>query len=497
MTATLASLIAEVAARGAGRAAVRLDERVLSFGELDDLTARVAGLVTEAGLRPGDRVGVMVPNVPEFLVTYYGVLRAGGVVVPMNVMLKRREVAFYLGDSGAQLLFHWHGCADEAIAGAEEVGCRAVEVDPDRFAALLGGCEPQAPVEVEPDAAAEILYTSGTTGLPKGAVLTHRGLIENARIAGEDILLLDADSIVLGVLPLFHASGQTLGMNATMFKGGCLTLQPRFDPGAALGIIERDRVTHFQGVPTMYITLLHHPGREGFDVSSLRNCVVGAAAMPEDVLHGFEEAFGCSVYEGYGLSEASPLATFNHPGRPNKVGSIGTPLAGVEVKVFDDEDREVPTGEIGELVIRGHNVMKGYWERPEETAEALRGGWLHTGDMAREDADGYFLIVDRKKEVIIRGGYNVYPREVEEVLYEHPQVREAAVIGLSDERLGEEVGAVVVLLPGAVLEPAELREFVKARLAAYKYPRQVWFVDELPKGPSGKILKREIDRPAV
>jgi long-chain acyl-CoA synthetase len=274
-----------------------------------------------------------------------------------------------------------------------------------------------------------------------------------------------------------------------------MTMIARFDPGKALEIIQRDGVTLFEGVPTMYHAMLHHPECERYDVSSLRTCVSGGSAMPVEVMRGFEKAFGCVVLEGYGLSETSPVASFNHLDREHKPGSIGTPIKGVEMKVVDEDDNELPPGEVGEIVIRGHNVMKGYWNRPDATAEVMRGGWLHTGDMARVDDDGYFFIVDRKKDMIIRGGYNVYPREIEEVLYEHPAVLEAAVIGRPDPSMGEEVAAAVVLRPDAEASADEIRSFVKERVAAYKYPRHIWFTDELPKGPTGKILKREITVP--
>jgi long-chain acyl-CoA synthetase len=270
---------------------------------------------------------------------------------------------------------------------------------------------------------------------------------------------------------------------------------PRFDPGKALEIIERDKVTLFDGVPTMYHAMLNHPERELYDISCLRICVSGGSAMPVEVLRGFEAAFDCVILEGYGLSETSPVASFNQRGRERKPGSIGTPIPGVEMKVVDDDGDEVPVGEVGEIVIRGHNVMKGYWNHPGATATVLQDGWLRTGDMARVDEDGYFFIVDRKKDMIIRGGYNVYPREIEEVLYEHPGVLEAAVIAVPDEALGEEVGAAVVLRAGADLDAEEIRAFVKERVAAYKYPRHIWFADELPKGATGKVLKREIPVP--
>jgi long-chain acyl-CoA synthetase len=275
-----------------------------------------------------------------------------------------------------------------------------------------------------------------------------------------------------------------------------LTLIPRFDPAKALEIIQRDKVTIFEGVPTMFSAMLHVEDRDSYDVSGLKLCASGGSAMPVEVLKGFEEAFGCKVLEGYGLSETSPVASFNHPDRERKPGSIGTPIEGVEMRVVDDEGNDVAQGEVGEIVIRGHNVMKGYWQRDDATAESIKDGWFHTGDMAQVDSDGYFFIVDRKKDMIIRGGYNVYPREIEEVLYEHPAVREAAVVGVPHDSLGEEVGAAIALKDGAEASEDEIRAFAKERIAAYKYPRQVWFVDELPKGPTGKVLKREIEAPS-
>jgi long-chain acyl-CoA synthetase len=341
-----------------------------------------------------------------------------------------------------------------------------------------------------------ILYTSGTTGRPKGAELTHANLGRNTDVVCTDVMELSPGDVIFGGLPLFHSFGQTCTLNAAVASGACLTLLPRFAPGEALQIMAGHRVTVFAGVPTMYVALLAQPGRAAYDLSELRVCVSGGAALPVEVLRGFEEAFGCLVLEGYGLSETSPVASFNHPDRARKPGSIGTPIRGVQMRVVDSRGGEVPRGEVGEIVIRGHNVMKGYWRRPEETAEAIRDGWFRTGDLGRVEADGYFVIVDRKKDMIIRGGYNVYPREIEEVLYEHPAVAEAAVIGLPHPALGEEVGAAVAVKPGASVTADELRNHVKKQVAAYKYPRKVWIVDALPKGPTGKILKREIVLPA-
>ncbi|HLM51903.1 MAG TPA: long-chain fatty acid--CoA ligase [Solirubrobacteraceae bacterium] len=491
----LATLLTDTAARRPDRPAIKLDDTVLTYQALDGAAARVAAMLRERGLEPGDRVGVMLPNVPYFPIVYYGVLRAGGVVVPMNVLLKAREVGFYLSDPGARILFAWGAFGEAAQTGADEAGAQHIPVEPGEFDQLLGGFEPEFEVaERSGDDTAVILYTSGTTGKPKGAELTHDNLRHNAEVASR-LAQTDEDDVLLGALPLFHSFGQTCGLNANVAVGSLMSMIPRFDPAKALEIIQRDKVTVFQGVPTMYTALLHFDGRDEYDTSSLRLCMSGGAAMPVEVLRGFEEAFGCKVLEGYGLSETSPVASFNHPDRERKPGSIGTPIEGVEMRVVDDDGREVDAGDVGEIAIRGHNVMKGYWNRDDATAEAIRDGWFHTGDMARVDDDGYFFIVDRKKELIIRGGYNVYPREVEEVLYEHPAVEEAAVVGVPDPKMGEEVGAAVVLKKGQDCSEDELRSFVKQEVANYKYPRQIWFLDELPKGPTGKILKREIQAP--
>ena len=496
MSANLATLMSDAAARYGDRPAYKLDDVVVSWAAVDDATARVAGLLRAKGVRPGDRVGIMLPNVPYFPIVYYGVLRAGGIAVPMNVLLKGREIAFYLGDPGARLVFAWEGFAAEAREGAAEAGAEVISVAPGEFDRLLVGAEPRRELE---DRAAEdtavILYTSGTTGKPKGAELTHENLHRNATVSVSTLLHMSERDVLLGALPLFHTFGQTVCMNCSTVVGACMTMIPRFDPGKALEIIDRDKVTVFAGVPTMYGAMLNHPERERFDVSCLRLCVSGGAAMPEQVMRSFEAAFGCKILEGYGLSETSPVASFNHPDRERKPGSIGTPIEGVEMKVVDQDDRELPQGEVGEIVIRGHNVMKGYWNRDDATQEVMRDGWFHTGDMAKVDEDGYFFIVDRKKDLIIRGGYNVYPREIEEVLYEHPAVLEVAVVGIPHDELGEEVGAAVALKPEQHTSAEELQAFAKKQVAAYKYPRRIWFVDELPKGPTGKILKREIAVP--
>jgi long-chain acyl-CoA synthetase len=475
----------------ADRPAVKLDEVELSYAQLDQASQHVAGLLAARGVGPGDRVGIMLPNVPHWGVLYYGVLRAGAVAVPMNPLLKEREVAYYLGDSGANVLFAWHGFGAEAQAGAKLADAEAILIEPAGFLELLGSAAPAADVADRAGSdTAVILYTSGTTGQPKGAELTHDNLTRNVEV-GLGLLNATSEDVVFGGLPLFHVFGQTCGLNAAVKAGACLTLLPRFDATKTLEILQRDNVTIFQGVPTMYVALVNHPNRADYDLSKLRVCASGGAAMPVEVMTSFEKEFGCVVLEGYGLSETSPIASFNLPER-RRPGSIGSPVPGVEFRIVDDAGNDVPDGDPGEIVIRGHNVMKGYWGKPEATSAAIKDGWFHSGDVARRDEDGFYFIVDRKKDMIIRGGYNVYPREIEEVLYEHPAVAEAAVIGMPHAELGEEVAAVVALKPGGSATPDELRDYVKGKVAAYKYPRRVEIVDALPKGPTGKILKREI-----
>ncbi|QYX75409.1 long-chain-fatty-acid--CoA ligase [Streptomyces akebiae] len=492
--ANLAEYLVETAQRQPGRPALRLGDQVTGYAELGERSARAAALLRAEGVRPGDRVALMLPNVPEFVVLHYGVLRAGGVVVPMNPLLKTRETEYHLTDSGAVLLFEWHQAPGEGARGAAAAGVRHTAVEPAAFAEALAGHEPLPGVaETADDDVAVLLYTSGTTGRPKGATLTHGGLRHNTEVNTVHVQRMTPQDVVVGCLPLFHIFGQICTMSVAVRAGASLTLIPRFEPQAVLDAVARDGATVFEGVPTMYAALLQHPGQT--DVSTLRMCISGGASLPVEILHGFERRFGCAVLEGFGMSETSPVVTFNHPDRPRKAGSIGTPIQDVEVRLLDDKGQDVAPGEVGELAVRGPNVMKGYWNRPEETAAAIPDGWLRSGDLARQDDDGYLYIVDRKKDMIIRGGYNVYPREIEETLHEHPAVALAAVVGVPHSHLGEEIAAAVVLRPGAHATPDELREFVKDRVAAYKYPREVWLMDTLPTGPSGKILKREITAP--
>ena len=489
-----ADAFSRAAAEHADRPAVKLDDVVLTYSQLDAGVARAAGLLRSKGIGEGDRVGIQLPNVPYFPIIYFAALRIGAVVVPMNPLLKAREVAYHLQDSGARLLVAWPQFAEAAEGGADEAGAECMLTRPGEFEGLLGEAEPvENATERADDDPAVIIYTSGTTGTPKGATLTHATLAAGASTARE-LVDIGPEDVTVATLPLFHVFGMNSVMNAALVNGALLTLLPRFAPDKLLELIERDGATVFAGVPTMFTALLNDPARESFDTTSLRFCVSGGAAIPVEIIRGFEQGFGTTILEGYGLSETAGMGSFNLPDS-RKPGSIGVPIGGTEMKVVDDDDNDLPQGEPGEIVMRGPFVMREYWNKPEATEEVMRGGWFHTGDVAKVDEDGHFFIVDRKKDLIIRGGYNVYPREIEEVLYEHPSVLEAAVIGVPHAELGEEVAAAVAVREGEEVSPDELRAYVKERVAAYKYPRVIWLVDELPKGPTGKILKREIDVP--
>jgi long-chain acyl-CoA synthetase len=502
----LASLLEQSTRRDPSKLAVIFDDYRLRYGEVNGAANKVANALVALGVQKGDKVALMLPNTPHFPICYYGILKAGATVVPLNVLFKRGEVAYHLEDSDAVALIAWEGFAPEAAAGfAKSETCRhlvivqapgsdnALPEGAHGLNALLAQHEPTFDtVQTMPDDTAVILYTSGTTGRPKGAELTHFNMFANAMIANDKLFGMGPEVIALCALPLFHSFGQTCIMNCVFYAGGTISLIPRFEPVKAMEIMQRDHVSYFAGVPTMYFYLLNHPDAGKYDLSSLRFCSSGGAAMPVEVMHAFNKRHGVTILEGYGLSETSPVASFNHLDRAPKPGSIGTPIWGVQMRCVDAEGREVPTGEMGEIAIRGHNVMKGYYKRPEATAEAIRNGWFHTGDLARVDEDGYFFIVDRIKDMILRGGFNVYPREIEEVLYGHPAIAEAAVIGVRDEALGEEVKAVVAFKPGKSASEAELIDYCKERLAAYKYPRSVEVRETLPKTASGKILKREL-----
>jgi long-chain acyl-CoA synthetase len=514
----LASVLDHAARMLPERVAITCGGAHLKYQQLNRMANRVAAALHAIGIAPGDHVALTSPNLPLFPIVYYGILKAGAVVVPLNVLFKPREIAYHLKDSNAKALIVFEGTpelplAQMAHAACEEARCPHLIVlpampgeehafDDSKFATFMRSPEAESfsTRRRRPDDTAVILYTSGTTGHPKGAELTHENMLLNAA-ATRDMYLpamrggFEQD-VALVTLPLFHSTAQTCLMNAGVVGGFRLVLLPRFDPAAVLDMMEREQVGFWIGVPTMYWALLHHARSTGFDpepvARHLRLCVSGGAAMPLEVMRGFERTFGVRILEGYGLSETSPVACFNQLHRPTKPGTVGQPVMGVEVRCVDDEDRFLPEGERGEIVIRGPNVMKGYYGRPEATEEAMRHGWFHTGDIGTIDEEGYVTIVDRKKDMIIRGGFNVYPRELEEVLLTHPAISLAAVVGVPDERLGEEVKAFVVRKAGAALDEQELIAWCREQMAAYKYPRHVEFRDALPISPTGKILKREL-----
>ncbi|MGW5520459.1 long-chain-fatty-acid--CoA ligase [Nocardia africana] len=491
----LPELLAGAIDRYPNRPALRFAETVLTYSEFGRQVSAVAGwLSTEAGIRPGDRVVLLIENCFAFPIWYHGVLEAGGVVVPLNPLLRRSEIEYHVTDCGASLIAATDTALEEATAAVDRVGLVRVPGDgappTPPSARPLGHCGVASPDDV-----AVLLYTSGTTGRPKAAQLSHANLMSNAEMFARHFTCTSED-VILGALPLFHTFGQTCGMNASITVGACLALISRFEPQTVFDHIRRNNVTIFEGVPTMYSMLLNAPGAQDAALDSLRLCASGGASLPVDVLESFEEKFGCIILEGYGLSETSPVASFNHRDA-RKPGSVGRPVEGVQMRVVDDAKKVCGVGEVGEIQIKGPNVMLGYWQRREASKEVMdEDGWFTSGDLGRVDDDGYFYIVDRKKDLIIRGGYNVYPREIEEVLYTHPDIIEAAVIGLPDHRLGEEIGAAIVLRDGAHCTADDVREFVRERVAPYKYPRHVWRLDTLPKGGSGKILKRAILPPA-
>ena len=508
----LGVVLTDSATRYPDRTAVVCAGHRYTYRQVDEWSSAIADLLVSRGVTPGARVALSCPNIPEFVAMYHGILKAGGVVVPLNIMLKPQEIAYHLTDSGAVVHLCFEG--DEALpmgrfareAFDDAPACRELLTFPDTIGTGADGAGRWVPSADRPQTfptvlrssedTAVILYTSGTTGRPKGAELTHSNMTLNALTANR---LFDSNAIrpdtYLVTLPLFHSFGQTLMMNAGLATGATLVLLPRFEARAALDLMLAEDVSVFAGVPTMYWSLLGALD-DTVDVariaSTLRAAISGGAALPEEILSDFAERFGVPILEGYGLSESSPLALFVDPQRGPRTGSIGVPVWGVEARLVDADWGDVPDERVGELAIRGHNVMKGYLNRPEETAEVLRDGWFRTGDLARRDEEGYYYIVDRAKDLIVRGGFNVYPREVEELLMTHPDVSLAAVIGTPDEQHGEEIAAFVIPEEGARVDADELSAWCKERLAAYKYPRSIEFVETLPMTATGKILKREL-----
>ena len=511
----LASVLEHPARVTPERVAITFNAQQITYGQLNATADKVAAGLHALGIRPGDHVALSCPNVPWFPIAYFGILKAGAVVVPLNVLLKAREIAYHLKDSEAKAYLAFEGTPEVPIgemakAGCAEAGCPHFIVLPRDPAAPPAGLTAIAsimretngfhPPRREPGDTAVILYTSGTTGHAKGAELTHNNMVSNA-VSCHDMFKPAFEHgleqhVTLITLPLFHSTAQTAQMNAGLYGGFRLVLMPRFDPAAVIGAFASEAIGLWIGVPTMYWGLLQHVRQSGADVTtvakSLRVCASGGAPMPLEVLRSFEDAFRVRVLEGYGLSETAPVVAFNQLQRPSKPGTVGLPIFGVDIRCVDEHDNSVSPGERGEVVVRGPNVMKGYYERPDATAEAMRGGWFRTGDIGAFDAEGYLSIVDRKKDMILRGGFNVYPREIEEVLMTHPAVALTAVVGVPDERLGEEVKAFVVRRPGSTISEDELVAWSRDQMAAFKYPRFIEFRDSLPTNATGKILKREL-----
>ena len=484
------------------RPAVRQGNTALTYSQLDAASSQVANALLSRGVVKGDRVAVSCPNVPYFPIVYYGILKAGGTVVPLNILLTEREIAYHLADCGAKAYFCFEGTADLPIGRAGAAAFDAAEscehfiLLSEQTLAEFTHRQPAAcrAANTQETDVAVILYTSGTTGQAKGAQLTHSNMVQNAQLAGR-LFGTHPHDVHLIALPLFHSFGQSVQMNAGLASGATLVLMARFSAAQALALMEREKVTFFAGVPTMYHALLESGSLESETEAGLqlRVAVSGGAPLPGEIMRRFEERFAVPILEGYGLSETSPIATFNRVDRPRKQGSIGLPVWGVEVEVVDKEGKPAPDGEPGEIVIRGHNVMKGYFGRPDATKAAIDDdGWFRTGDIGTRDADGYFYVVDRKKDMIIRGGFNVYPRELEEVLLTHPQVSLAAVIGVPHDVYGEEIKAFVVPANGAQVTEQELVAWCRQVMAAYKYPRLVEFRTSLPMTATGKVLKREL-----
>ncbi|MEC5191336.1 MULTISPECIES: long-chain-fatty-acid--CoA ligase [unclassified Arthrobacter] len=502
-TISVAAILAESARRTPDSTALIVGDDDITYANLWDETRAYAGALRSRGIGPGDAVAVLIPNVPDFARVYYAILALGAVVVPVHALLKAREIDYVLQDSGARMLICAAPLLTEGAAGAQGTGIDVLTVmapDDGGLPRLEAEAAASAPIDTyipcHPSDTATILYTSGTTGKPKGALGTHFALVEQTSVLLTSVMDFKPGDVLFGGLPLFHTFGQTVVLNAGLRAGATVVLMPRFSGEGALQLMDRHNVNIFLGVPTMYVALLEAAKTSQVRPSALRYGISGGASLPLAVMEKFLDVFGIDIHEGYGLTETSPVAAFNHVGTPPRPGTIGTAIWGVDIEIARAETVEsielLPRGELGELVIRGHLLMKGYLNRPEATAEAIVDGWFRTGDLGTKDGDGYLRIVDRKKDMIIRNGYNVYPREVEEILLTHPQVVSAAVYGVPHEVHGQEVAAAIVLDAGATATDAELIAFASAQLAAYKYPRIIRLLSELPLGPSGKILKRNL-----
>ncbi len=500
----LGNLVSLTAERTPDKTAIIFRDQPTTYRELDQRINQVANGLLALGVTKGDRVGLYMHNLPLFIEAYYGAQRIGATIVPLNPLYKPAEIAFILNDCAAKAAITvgmFYPALQAARAELPALQHAVVASAEDLPGALpwrttFGAMskEPPPEVAIAPDDVAVICYTSGTTGRPKGAMLTHGNFISNcAQMNSAQRVSLTSDDIVWLGLPLFHIYAMNVGMNVAAMIGATMVLMERFEPAAALDMIQKHHVTAVHGAPPMYVAWANLPNIRDYDLSSLRYCGSGAAALPVKVLEDFKAATGVDITEGYGLTEAAPVVTTNAVGPFSKPGSIGLPIADVEVRlVSPDTGQDVPVGEIGELWCRGPNVMAGYYNRPDANADTLGDGWLHTGDLATMDSDGYYYIVDRLKDMIVVSGYNVYPREVEEVLFRHPAVAEAAVVQVPDAYQGESVFAFVVLKPGQTATESDIIEFARANMAVFKAPKRIAFRDALPKNNTGKVLHREL-----
>ena len=488
----LAETLERTARARGGSPAITLGDQATSFGEVDRWSRRVAGFLGERGIRAGDRVGLVLPDAPEFAALYYGILRLGGVVVPISPLLTERGIRHRLADSGASAVVAWESARDAVALAARTLGIPAWLLESGGLADLLGDATPVDTVAPKgTDDTAVIAYTAGTTGEPLGAAITHGNLLRNCEVFVNDLVQLTSTDVVLCGLSLSHSFAQTAGLNASVRAGASLVLLARLEAEIARTAVQERGVTVLVAAPSLFTAMLRPVAHRVRDRSRLRVAVCFGAALPVEVLVGSEEAFDCVVLEGYGLAETSPLVSCNRMDN-RRAGSIGVPVNGVELKVVDESAAEVEDGEPGELVVRGHNVMQGYWGRPAETAASLLQGWCRTGDLGIRDEDGFFHFVGRTAELITRGGHTVFPREVEQVLHEHQAVATAAVLGVPHPSLGEEIHALVTLRPDAHATPDELRAYVKERVAAHSYPREIDIVEAIPTTSTGEALKRAI-----
>ncbi len=510
----LATLLENSAQKYADKTAFTFMDTSLSFTQINAAANQVANGLIALGIRPGDKVALSCFNLPYFPIIYNGILKTGAIVVPLSVLLKADEIKYHLENSDAKAYFCFTGTEELPMGKMGHEGFQKTnacehfimimpkgDMPPtiagvQTLGSLMQGQSPSFDsVETQSSDTAVIIYTSGTTGRPKGAELTHSNLFINAVVCA-DMFDCKPEDVNLIVLPLFHIFAMTVLMNVALLRGSSSVLLPRFDAAAVLHLLDKHKISLFAGVPTMYWGLNSYLDTNEFDISNitsnLRMCISGGASLPVPVLEKFEERFDLTILEGYGMSEGSPVVTFNQLDVGRKIGSVGTPVWGVQVKLVNEEGEAVPVGEKGELLYKGHNVTKGYYKNPEATASTIANGWLHSGDIAVQDEDGFFYIVDRTKDMIIRAGLNVYPREVEEVMMKHPAVSMAAVIGVPDSEKGEEIKAFIVLNEGHHATVAELSEYTKVNIAAYKYPRIIEITDALPMSATGKILKKEL-----